>query len=537
MYGSLVIGNSLQEDDSPLITRILSSRLFFLFGCLAAVPWAISCWVFHFQFPFPKVAEWGLVIFLAIISLYISFLISWIIGICFFQALRLESAIIQWQDLSQPITLALWSLVCILLFVADEDSRFLANKIFISLCVFCVAVAFKRIVLRFISSSFMDRAFKDQVEQANIQNEIIQILISKASKKAHPLGQQGEEADDLDEENTRCNFLTRCCYNGYSPVGTPSLRTTRTIAEIKIPIESSLPLTGSRRSKAAARRVFYCISSDRLVVTLGDIERFVGDSSTAKDVFSLFSGLNEVPIAKLDFRSRFVEIIREKENLDKSIHLSFQALHNLNNIFSVALFAAALLFSMSVFGMNFGSTIALSLSGMLTFGWMFGDTAKASLQCLIFLFVKHPFNVGDTVKFADSSTAQELQVVEMNIFTTVLQAFSGEQLIYPNEQLVNKPIINFSRQPLQFEVCTLTVPSSRLTVQKIKDLRSNLNDWLTQHPDQFFPTFELVAQAQEQLPKQEMRMVLKIKCKQTADGRRILDRKVLLSEFLATLGS
>lgn len=75
------------------------------------------------------------------------------------------------------------------------------------------------------------------------------------------------------------------------------------------------------------------------------------------------------------------------------------------------------------------------------FRFMVGNSAKNLFEGVIFLFVTHPFDVGDRV-FIDG---QNLIVKELGILTTVFQRFDGQILYSPNAVLATKPITNIRR--------------------------------------------------------------------------------------------
>ncbi|KAL0372215.1 UNVERIFIED_CONTAM: Mechanosensitive ion channel protein 10 [Sesamum calycinum] len=72
------------------------------------------------------------------------------------------------------------------------------------------------------------------------------------------------------------------------------------------------------------------------------------------------------------------------------------------------------------------------------------DTKTATIfEAIIFVFVMHPFDVGDRC------VVDGVQVVveEMNILTTVFLKSDNEKVYYPNAVLATKPISNFYRSP------------------------------------------------------------------------------------------
>ncbi|KAL6215258.1 hypothetical protein ACLB2K_014689 [Fragaria x ananassa] len=80
-------------------------------------------------------------------------------------------------------------------------------------------------------------------------------------------------------------------------------------------------------------------------------------------------------------------------------------------------------------------------SQLVLAAFMFGNTCKTIFEAIIFVFVMHPFDVGDRCVVE----GEELMVEEMNILTTVFLKLNQEKVYYPNSVLSTKPISNCYR--------------------------------------------------------------------------------------------
>lgn len=156
--------------------------------------------------------------------------------------------------------------------------------------------------------------------------------------------------------------------------------------------------------------------------------------------------------------------------------------HMLNAAVGILLFVIWLLI------LKIASTHIFVLVGsqMLLVAFMFGNTCKTTFEAIIFLFVMHPFDVGDRCEvdgvqvitssflcvflfytyvmlllgmlafkhvfvwiFANvnSCCLSQMVVEEMNILTTVFLRYDNQKITYPNSILATKPIGNFYRSP------------------------------------------------------------------------------------------
>ncbi|KAL2940916.1 Mechanosensitive ion channel protein 9 [Bienertia sinuspersici] len=78
-------------------------------------------------------------------------------------------------------------------------------------------------------------------------------------------------------------------------------------------------------------------------------------------------------------------------------------------------------------------------SPIATFIIMFGDTSKTFFQGIVFVYLVHPFDVGDLCIIDDNM----LEVVTIGVWkTTFSKVDTREEVIYPNSDLASKTIIN-----------------------------------------------------------------------------------------------
>ncbi|KAI7728021.1 hypothetical protein M8C21_006088, partial [Ambrosia artemisiifolia] len=87
--------------------------------------------------------------------------------------------------------------------------------------------------------------------------------------------------------------------------------------------------------------------------------------------------------------------------------------------------------------------LVLLSSQLVVAAFIFGNTCKTIFEAIVFVFIMHPFDVGDRCVI----DGVQLIVEEMNILTTVFLRYDNEKIYYPNSVLCTKPISNFYRSP------------------------------------------------------------------------------------------
>ncbi|KAL8498888.1 hypothetical protein ACS0TY_022016 [Phlomoides rotata] len=118
---------------------------------------------------------------------------------------------------------------------------------------------------------------------------------------------------------------------------------------------------------------------------------------------------------------------------------------------------------------------------------MFGNTCKTIFEAIIFVFVMHPFVVGDRCVIDGAQMAVE----EMNILTTVFLKPDNEKVFYPNSVLSTKPISNFYRSPDMsdsFEFCI----DFKTSMEKIAALNEKFKKYLEKNPQHWHPNHNVV---------------------------------------------
>ncbi|CAF1914138.1 BnaC02g25070D [Brassica napus] len=94
------------------------------------------------------------------------------------------------------------------------------------------------------------------------------------------------------------------------------------------------------------------------------------------------------------------------------------------------------------------------------------------LESIIYLFVIHPFDVGDKCEI----DGIQMVVEEMNILTTIFLRFDNQKVLYPNSLLWTKSIGNYYRSPdmrdgTEFSI-HITTPAEKIILIKQRITRN-----------------------------------------------------------------
>ncbi|KAM0042368.1 putative mechanosensitive ion channel MscS, LSM domain superfamily [Helianthus debilis subsp. tardiflorus] len=99
---------------------------------------------------------------------------------------------------------------------------------------------------------------------------------------------------------------------------------------------------------------------------------------------------------------------------------------------------------------------------------MFGNACKTTFEAIIFLFIVHPFDVGDRCEI----NGVQMIVEEMHILTTIFLRYDNQKIAYPNNVLATMPIANYHRSPDMGDAIDFCIHVSTPTekVAKMKDM-------------------------------------------------------------------
>ena len=110
------------------------------------------------------------------------------------------------------------------------------------------------------------------------------------------------------------------------------------------------------------------------------------------------------------------------------------AVGRLDNIFmSVYVIIALLVFAVAV-ETQFVSLITGAVTAILGLSWLIGNSCQEILTSIIFLFVKHPYDVGDRVDIEKESYT----VKEIRLLSTIFLDGRNCLVIAPNTLLTTK---------------------------------------------------------------------------------------------------
>ncbi|KAL3447339.1 Mechanosensitive ion channel-domain-containing protein [Aspergillus insuetus] len=233
----------------------------------------------------------------------------------------------------------------------------------------------------------------------------------------------------------------------------------------------SQALERRRSSEALARRIWMsfviegreALFPDDIIEVLG-----AGKEADAEECFMMLDRDGNGDISLDEIILAISEIGRARKALNHSMHDVDQAIHVLDNLLATVAFIIGVLVFISFVTSGFGTVIAAGATTLLSLSFVFATTAQEVLGSCIFLFVKHPFDIGDRVEI----TAQPYIVERISLLYSVFRNVTDHRVTQiPNAVLNTIWIDNYSRAAAMREKITVEVAFDTSTneIQLLKD--------------------------------------------------------------------
>ncbi|KAL6605993.1 hypothetical protein ACP70R_041646 [Stipagrostis hirtigluma subsp. patula] len=200
-------------------------------------------------------------------------------------------------------------------------------------------------------------------------------------------------------------------------------------------------------------------------------------------VIPMFEGASETgKIKKSALKNWVVKAYLDRKALAHSLNDTKTAVMQLHNLISVIVIIVIIIITLLLMGIATTKILVVISSQLLVVVFIFGNACKTVFEALIFVFIMHPFDVGDRCVI----DGIQMTVEEMNILTTVFLKNDNEKVYYPNSVLSTKAISNFYRSPNMYDTIDFAIDVST-SVESIGALKSKIKGYLESKPTHWCP--------------------------------------------------
>jgi len=230
-----------------------------------------------------------------------------------------------------------------------------------------------------------------------------------------------------------------------------------------------------------AEKIAQWLGSDGKSFQVKDLKKYVDRDYV--DKVSEFLGLSQNQVLnQKEIASMIEKTRREKYAVRKSLVQMDKALIKVSQFItmSILLFAVGNLLSLLI-----NDTVLKTAVGALVgIGFIFQPSVKNAIDSLIFLFIVHPYDIGDRIRVEVEKEELNMVVSELNVFSTVFYQWDGAKIYIPNHVLLQKTIINVRRSGLMAENIVFQI-AFETPPEKIQQLKTEVAKFIKKHPKEY----------------------------------------------------
>ncbi|KAK5126869.1 hypothetical protein LTR08_004569 [Meristemomyces frigidus] len=236
-------------------------------------------------------------------------------------------------------------------------------------------------------------------------------------------------------------------------------------------------------AQVLARRLYRTFAREETeTVYSDDLRNAFENDEEAEAAFSMFDKDMNGDISMEELEAVCVEIGRERKSITASLKDLDSVVGKLDDVFMFIVLVITILVFISLISTSAAGVLTSAGSTVLALSWLFSVTAQEFLQSVIFVFVKHPFDVGDRVGIYGNTGAlgrgDDYFVKEICLLYTEFKKMEGHVVQAPNSYLNTLFILNQRRSGGLAEAVSITIKFGT-TLDQIDGLRAKLLDFVT----------------------------------------------------------
>lgn len=276
----------------------------------------------------------------------------------------------------------------------------------------------------------------------------------------------------------------------------------------------------------------------RKIVTLASIETAFKSKKDAVRAYAVLDRDGNGDCTWEEILSVCLEIHRERMCLLASMHDVDAAVAKLDQILRGVWITMSCVIVAALLSVRFSTLIASLGTILLGLSWLISSTAQESLASIVWVFCKHPIDVGDVVvvpgllSVASSTVTKDtiaalqgytdgdtFEVEEVQLMSTVLKTTTTNKHVQvSNYVLSQKPLVNLRRSGPIEEPFTLSVGYDT-PLESIEALREGMCSWLTSQGRDFRPGLDVALEGLDD--QTQLKIVLTIRYKSNWQDSRL----------------
>lgn len=373
-----------------------------------------------------------------------------------------------------------------------------ANKVIITIFVWTILNLIEKIIIQLIAISFHLRTYADRIEINKFQIGSLTKLYNWSRAR---IEEEDEAFEEKKPEGTPEGVKTPLHYAGkahrkaigaLSKVGhkvgdvagaVAADFTGGTVKSSSDPYQVILTLLRTTSGcQVLARRLYRTFVRDGFeTVFSGDLKEAFDNNDEAEAAFAMFDRDMNGDISMEELEAVCVDIGRERKSITASLKDLDSVVSKLDEVFMAFVFIIVVVVFLSLISTSAAGVLTSAGSTILALSWLFSTTATEFLQSCIFVFVKHPFDVGDRVTVygfsGDLGLGDDYFVKEITLLYTEFKKMQGHVVQAPNSYLNTLFILNQRRSGALAEAVPIIIKYGT-SIDQMDALRQRLLEFV-----------------------------------------------------------
>ncbi|KAK3299374.1 Mechanosensitive ion channel-domain-containing protein [Chaetomium fimeti] len=426
----------------------------------------------------------------------------------------------KWRDIGRqlefPTALFLWLLAILVSYrpilnhrvVDPEDDNKLPYvtwidvvfKVIIALFVLATLNLVEKVLIKWIATSFHLRTYSHRIRENQMHIEYLVTLYGYAKTRLEaqdpvwdsPSSRRGSGQYPSPFKNIQSNAR-----QVLSKVGNAANRmagdfTGRKFLKGNHPRKVVLELLRNSESSYTLARVFYrtFVQPDKSTVAVEDLFPAFPAQEDAEACFGVFDKDLNGDISMEELEMVCNEIHLEKKAIAASLKDLDSVIKKLDEVFMFLIVVIVIIVFISIISNSAAAALTSTGTVILGLSWLLQATAQEFLQSIIFVFVKHPFDVGDRVTIYGNTGSMmkgdDYYVLEVSLLYTEFKKMEGHVVQAPNSVLNTLFILNQRRSQGLADPINLKLRFGTSEAQ-IEELKARMLDFCLQNKRDYAP--------------------------------------------------
>ncbi|KNG49468.1 serine threonine protein kinase [Stemphylium lycopersici] len=301
----------------------------------------------------------------------------------------------------------------------------------------------------------------------------------------------------------------------------------------------SIVITALERNKSAealSKRIWMSmVVEGKNELYLEDLVEVMGPGrqEEAEECFAAIDRDGNGDISLEEMILTVTDYARQRKSINSSMHDVDQAINALDGlIMTIALIVCIFVF-VAFLAPEFRATLATSATALLSLSFVFATTAQEVLGSCIFLFVKHPYDIGDRVDI----TTEQLTVEHIQLLYTVFKRVTnGKTVQIPNIVLNSLWVENITRSKAMREqvsvFCDFTTSFEDINLLKL-EMTAFVRD--PANAREFHPDIDIEVVSIAEMNKLELRVEIRHKSNWSNESLRASRRSKFMCALVVAL--